>query len=136
MGTIRQLATTAVFVLVCLSTACTTLRPVAADPAGEQIRTEIRAGDTVRVVTTDGKTHSFQVTAVGASSLSGSAVRMSEGGTDAAGSRIDLPYRDIRQIEVQRINGLKTSAVVVAVVLAAAVGISTGWGSHTPGYHR
>ena len=84
----RQLATAALSVLICLSTACTTLSPVAAYPSGARIRAEIRVGETVRVVSLDGATHSFQVSALGESSLVGNAVKMSNGGTDAPGSRI------------------------------------------------
>lgn len=133
---IRPLATAAVSATICLSTACTTLSPVRVDTTGERIRAEIKAGDTVRVVTADGTTHSLRVSTVGASSLVGDSVRMWKGGTDVAGMRIELPYADLRQMDVQRVSGLKTTAIVAAVGLAAAVAIATGGGSHTPGYTR
>jgi hypothetical protein len=126
---------TAASVLIGVLTACTTLVPVAADPSGVRIRAEIKAGDTVRALTADGTAHSFLVSAVGESSLVGSAVN-AKGGTDASGSRIELPYRDIQQIEVQRTSALKTATVVATVVLVAVVAIATGGGSHTPGYNR
>ncbi len=117
---IRQFATTAGSILLCLS-ACTTLSPVAVDATGERIRTEIKAGDTVRVLTADGTTYRMQVTAVGASSLVGNPVRTSKGGPDVAGSPIDQPYRDIRQIDVQRVSSIKTTAIAVVLLLAAAL---------------
>ena len=131
----RQWATIVAAVLTCLTTACTTLSPVVADSTGARIRAEIKAGDTVRVVTADGATHRLQVSAVGESSLVGSAVRV-KGAADVPGSRIELPYGNIRQIEVERISGVKTTAVTVVVALLLAIGIATGFGSHTPGYHR
>lgn len=132
----KQLATTVVTVLVCLSTACTTLRPVAADATGDQIRAEIKAGDTVRVLAADGTSHTLEVSAVGEFSLVGTAVGTWKHSTDVVGSRIELPYRDIHQIEVQHVSGLKTTAIIVLAALAAAIAIATGGGSHTPGYNR
>jgi hypothetical protein len=131
----RHWATIVTAVLTCLATACTTLSPVVADSTGARIRAEIKAGDTVRVVTADGATHRLLVSAVGESSLAGSAVRV-KGATDVAGSRIELPYGDIRQIEVERISGVKTTATALAVALVAAIAIATGFGNHTPGYNR
>ena len=130
------IATTLVAILVCLSTACTTMRPVAADAAGEQVRRQVKVGDTVRVVTKAGARHSFQVTAVGESSLAGNAVKLSGGGSDAVGARIDVPYLDIAQIEVRRVSGLKTTGAIIGVALAVWVGAVTGWGSHAPGFKR
>lgn len=127
-----QFAATVAFVLICLSTACTTLSPVAADPTGARIRTEIKAGDTVRVHATDGASHTFQVSAVGESSLVGNAVGTWKG-TDAVGSRIELPYRDIQQLEVQHVSAVKTTALVGVVALVAAVAIITDAGTKTPG---
>lgn len=131
-----SITTTMVCVLVCFSTACTTMRPVSADGAGEQVRREVKVGDTVRVLTKAGASHSFQITAVDESSLAGNAVRLSGGGSDAVGARIDVRYQDIAQIEVQRVSGLKTASVIAAVVLVAFVAIVTGGGRHAPGFNR
>jgi hypothetical protein len=120
----RQIANSLVVALVCLCTACTTLTPVMATP--ERIRTEVRAGDTVRVLTADGATHRVKVEALGDTSLSG----------ESQGSRIEIPLRDIRQIDVERVSAGKTTALVVTVVGLAAVAIATGGGSHTAGYNR
>jgi hypothetical protein len=99
--TVRRssVATAIVVVLVCLSTACTSMLPVAADAAGEHVRLKVKVGDTVRVLTKAGASHSFRVTAVGESSLAGQAVKLSGGGSDAVGARIDVVYLDIAQIE-------------------------------------
>ena len=132
----RQLATAGVAALVCLMTGCTTMVPVAADPAGTRIRAEIKVGDTVHVLTADGATHGFQVSALAESSLAGDIVKTPQGGADVPGSRIEVPYRDIRELAVQRTSAAKTSLVVTAAVLAAGVAIATDGGSHTPGYSR
>jgi hypothetical protein len=139
--TVRKSATTSVAtvmvsVLACLSTACTTMHPVAIEAAGEQVRREVKVGDTVRVLTKAGASHSFQVTAVGESSLSGNAARLSGAGSDAVRARIEVRYPDIAQIEVQRASGLKTVGMIAGVVLVTLVGTTTGWGSHSPGFKR
>jgi hypothetical protein len=129
----KKTLTTCLVVLVCLSSACTTMRPIAADATGESIRREIKPGDTTRVITKSGPVHIFQVTVVGATSLSGNAVRTWEGVPDAVGSRIDVPYSDIAELDVKRTSGLKTTGLVVAAVLAVVV-IASGGGSHDVGY--
>jgi hypothetical protein len=80
-----QAATTLLAILVCLSTACTAIRPITADASGEQVRLELKSGDTVQVLTKSGASHSFQVT-IGATSLVGNAVKISGGGSDAVGA--------------------------------------------------
>jgi hypothetical protein len=124
LTTTRRIATPLLAALLCLSTACTTLTPVMATP--ERIRADVRAGDTVRVLTADGASHRLQVGALGETSLSG----------DAAGSHIELPFRDIRQIDVEHVSAGKTTALVAIVVLLGAVAIATDGGNHPPGYHR
>jgi len=132
----NRIATVTVSVLACLSTACTTMRPVTADAPGEQVRREVKVGDRVRVLTKAGTSHSFQVTAIGDSSLSGNAVRLSGGGSDAVGARIEVRYPEIAQIAVQRGSGLKTAGVIAGALLVVLVGTTTGWGSHSPGFKR
>ena len=90
----------------------------------------------MRVLTADGASHSVQISAVGESSLVGTAVGTWKRSTDVVGSRIELPYRDIQQLEVQHVSALKTTALVAVVALVAAVAIATGGGSHTPGFNR
>jgi len=104
--------------LGCLSTACTTMRPVTTDPTGNQIRTGLRAGDQVRVVRTDGDTLDLKVSALGSSSLSGELVRPGRTG-QAAGSHIDLPYQDIEQLAVRRLD-LGHAACLVLLAVGAA----------------
>ena len=136
MSVTRQFASTVASVLICLSAACTTLSPVAADATGARIRAEVKAGDTVRLLTADGASHSLRVSAVGESSLVGTAVGTWKHSADVVGSQIELPYRDIQQIEVQHVSALKTTALVAVVALVAAVAIASGGGSHTPGFNR
>ena len=131
----KNIATTFLAVLSCLSTACTTMRPITADTSGEQIRLALRPGDTVHVLTRSGASHSFEVTAVGATSLAGKTVKiMGVGSPEAWGAQIDIPYADIAQIDVRRVQGLKTTGVIAAVVLGAVVGIAAAQASH-PNVH-
>jgi hypothetical protein len=130
----KRILTTGLVVLVCLSTACTAMRPIAADATGDSIRREIKPGDTVRVATRGGPVHSFQVTVVGATSLGGNAVKTWAGGdADPVGSRIDVNYSDIAELDVKRASGLKTAGLVAAAVLVG-VAIASGGGSHDVGY--
>ena len=130
---LKKALTAGLIVLVGLSTACTTMRPVAADTTGDSIRREVKPGDTVRVVTKAGATHTFKVTTVGAASLAGSAVSTWERGADAVGSQIDVPYSDVAEVDVKRASGLKTAGLVAAAVLAV-VAVASGGGSHEVGY--
>lgn len=131
--TIKKTLTTCLVVLVCPFTACTTMRPIAADATGDSIRREIKPGDTVRVVTKDGPVHSFQLVVVGATSLGGNAVKMWTGAPDPVGSRIDVPYADIAELDVKRTSGLKTTGLAAVGVLVV-IAIASGGGSHGVGY--
>jgi 4-hydroxybenzoate polyprenyltransferase len=90
----------------------------------------VRATGTKSIATTflarkAGESRSFQVTAIGATSLVGNAVKVPGGGSDAVGARIDMPYAVIAQIEVRRDDGLKNLGLIAAV-LAAGVAIASG----------
>ena len=114
----RSFATAFLTVLTCLSTACTTMRPITVDSAGEQTRRELRPGDTVHVVTKGGTSHSFEITGIGAASLVGKTVKMmGVGSSDTWGSPIEIPYADIAQIEVRRVQALRTIALIAGLVL-------------------
>jgi hypothetical protein len=129
----KKTLTICLVVLVCLSTACTTMRPMAADATGDSIRREIKAGDTVRVVTKGGLVLSFQITVVGATSLGGDAVHMWKGGVDPVGSRIDVLYSEITELDVKQTSGLKTAGLIAAALLVG-VAIASGGGDHSLGY--
>lgn len=130
--TTKKTLTTCVVVLVGLA-ACTTMRPIAADATGDSIRREVKPGDTVRVVTKGGPVHRLKVTVVGATSLGGTAVKTWEGGADPVGSRIDVPYSDIAELDVKGTSGLKTAGLIAAAVLVVVV-VASGGGSHGVGY--
>ena len=136
-STIKAVSTAFVGIVFCLSSACTTTRPVTADPTGDRIRAEIKSGDTVRVRMIDGAVHSLKVTKLGDTSLSGDIVNTwSRNTADVPGAQLDLRYQDIQQIAIRHANVFATVAIVVVVVLATAVGIATGGGRHTPGFNR
>jgi hypothetical protein len=106
------------------------MRPIAADTSGEAIRATLKPGDTVRVVTQSGVTHSFEVTEVGATSLAGKTVRMwGVGSSDGWGAPIEIRYADIAHIEVRRVEGLKTAILAAVLVLAADVGVNSARGA-------
>jgi hypothetical protein len=104
--------------LICLSTACTTMRPITADTAGEQVRAQLKPGDAVRVITKNGASHTFEITAVGATSLSGKAVTIvGLSSSEPWGAPIEVPYADIAQIEVRRVQVLVTAGIIAALAV-------------------
>jgi hypothetical protein len=135
-STIKEISTALICIFFCLSSACTTMRPVSLDSSGERIRAQVKSGDTVRVLMVDGTIHSLKVTHVGDSSIAGDAVSSWKASADAVGTHLDLSYKDIQKISIRHFNVLATVAIVAVVVIAAAVGISTGGGQHSPGFNR
>ena len=134
---IKQFSTALISVLVCLSSACTTMRPVTVDSTGDQIRITVKSGNTVRVRMMDGTVHSLKITKLGDSSLSGDIVNTwQRSRMDIPGTQLELPYRDIQQISIRHVNVLATVAILSAVAIATAVGVSTGGGQHSPGFNR
>jgi hypothetical protein len=129
----KTVVTAVASLAVCLSTACTTLRTVAVEPGGQPVQSAVHVGDKVRVTTKSGATHDFQVTAIGASSLTGTSIATWGAGSDPTGSPIDVRYVDIAQLEVRRVSGLKTVGIIVAAI-AVAIGVASGGGSHQAGY--
>lgn len=126
----RSIAAPLLAVLVCLSTGCTTMRPIVADTSGDKVREALKPGDTVHVLTKSGASRSFEITEVGATSLVGTTVKMlGVGSSDKWGLPIEMPYADIAQIEVRRVQGLKTAFWVALGVIAADVAINSSSGS-------
>ncbi|HYM43202.1 MAG TPA: hypothetical protein VET46_10605 [Steroidobacteraceae bacterium] len=102
------------------------MRPIAAGTSGEKIRDALKPADTVHVLTKSGASRSFEVTEVGATSLSGKTVKMfGVGSSDGWGTPIEIPYTDVAQIEVRRVEGLKTAILTVVLAVAADVAISS-----------
>ena len=127
---IGKIATSGLALMICLSTACTTMRQITADVSGEKIRQELKPGDTVHVLTKSGANRSFDVNEVGTTSLAGKTVRMfGVGSSDTWGSPIEVPYADIAQIEVRRVEGLKTSILVAVLVIGADAAINSSRGT-------
>jgi hypothetical protein len=113
----RQFACHTLIILLSLCTACTTMQPVTVDASGSRIRSEIHAGDTVRVLTRDGSSEAFQVTAVGDTALVGT----------AAAARTEVPYQTIQELQVRRVSSSRTTWLIigaVAVIVLGAVAVS------------
>jgi hypothetical protein len=113
-------ASNTLIVLLSLCTACTTLRPVPVDAVGGQIRSQVHAGDTVQVVTSDGRNETIQVTALGDTALTGT----------AGGARIEVPYQAIQRLEVRRVDGVKTTGLILGVVALIALGAAVSAAGH------
>jgi hypothetical protein len=120
----KPISTTFLAGLICLSTACTTMRSITVDTAGEQVRAQLKPGDTVRVLTKSGASHTFEITAVGATSLDGKAVKIvGVSSSEPWGAPVEVLYADIAQIEVRRVQVLVTAGIIAAVI-AVFVGVS------------
>jgi hypothetical protein len=138
-SSIKQLVTLCLLAMLLGSTACTTLRALGPVPTGEQMRADLHHGDTVQITLVNGTVHRFKVSEVGASGVSGDVVNSWSHATDPVGSRINVPYADIQQIEVARSSAGKNALLVVVgvvVAIAIAVAVATGGGQHSPGFSR
>ena len=99
-------------------TGCTTLKPVELSP--EQLHDRIYAGevihegDSVKIITSDGKHHRFKVTAITDQSV--------------VGKEIQLPIVDIVAVETKEFSGGKTAALAGGsyIVLAAIIIVGLG----------
>jgi len=107
-------------IIILVASGCTTLKPVEMSP--EQLHDRISAGevievgDSVKIVTTDGETHKFKVSAITADGI--------------AGKGIEIPIADIVAVETREFSGGKTTALAVGsgvllYVIAAAVATAT-----------
>jgi len=120
----RHLASNALVLLLSLCAACTTMRPVPVDTVGSQIRSQVQAGDTVRVLTQDNRSETIQVTALGDTALVGT----------AAGARVEVPYQAIQRLEVRQVSGAKTTGLIIGVVAAILLGVAISGAEH-PNIH-
>ncbi|MBV8334512.1 MAG: hypothetical protein JO358_03510 [Alphaproteobacteria bacterium] len=111
---------TCLIVLVGLSTACTTMRPIPVDAVGSQIRSQVHVGDTVRVLTEDRRSETIEVAELGDTALVGT----------AAGARVEVPYQSIQRLEVRRVSGAKTTGLIIGVVVAIALGAAVSAAEH------
>ena len=100
-----------------LLAACTTMAP--ADLSPDALRQAIRGGSLVEpgaqiaAVTADGREHRFQVASVNAEAIFGEA---------AAGEAVEVAIDDIVALQLQRVDGRKTT--LLAVGLGVAVGFA------------
>jgi hypothetical protein len=110
-----------ILILILAIAGCTSMKPVAMPP--DQLHERISAGDIinegdkVKIVTTDGKTHQFTVTAVNDESIVGDA--------------IDIPITDIVTLKTKEYSGDNTAALVggssvILVLISAAAATMVG----------
>lgn len=98
----------ACLVLIAFAAGCTTMRPLEG-PDPTAFASEIEVGDKVRITRSDFSAVEFEVTNVANDGI--------------GGDGIFVPWADVQQVEIRRIDKLRTGIVVVlgAVVLAGAV---------------
>jgi len=113
-------ASNALILLLSLCAACTTMRPVPVDAVGSQIRSQVHVGDTVRVLTQDGRSETIQVAELSDTALIGT----------AAGARVEVPFQAIQRLEVRRVSGAKTTGLIIAVVAVIALGAAVSAAEH------
>jgi hypothetical protein len=108
-------------IVVCASFAlfgCMALKPLGADPT--TLRTTLKRGDQVEVVTTSGRQMQLTVDAI------------DDAGLQAGGQRI--AYNDIRSISRKQVNVGTTTMLVLGIVAAGALAAAGGGGSGGGGY--
>ena len=100
-----KLPTTVLMLLI--ASGCTTSKPIelAPEQLQERISTEdiIQVGDNVNIVTSDGVSHKFKVTAITENHI--------------LGKDIEIPIMDIIALETRAFSGGKTSLLVGGTVL-------------------
>lgn len=107
-STRNQLKPAGVAAAVALLSACTTLKPLPPGDSPGELRSQLRAGDEVRVVTTSGQRLSFRIKEVGETALLGT----------SKGEEVRLPYEQVAVAEVSRVDAGKTVKNVLLGSLA------------------
>jgi len=101
--------------LVLICAGCTTLRPIQGSPTELRQRISsgalLKPGDRVSIVTTDNKTHQFEVTGINAGVIEGKAE--------------SVPIDQMASVEKRQFSGGKTAALVGGLA-AAATHLSAG----------
>jgi hypothetical protein len=97
---------------------CMALKPLSSDPT--TLRTTLKRGDQVEVVTTSGKEMQLTVDS------------LDDSGLQASGQR--LAYSDIRSISRKQVNVGTTTMLVLGVVAAGALAAAAGGGGGGGGY--
>ena len=96
-----------IVLMLLIASGCTTSKPIelAPEQLHKRISTEdiIRVGDDVKIVTSDGISHKFKVTAITENRI--------------LGKDIDIPIMDIVALETREFSGGKTSLLVGGTVL-------------------
>jgi len=108
----RKLSMTLLSAAVALC-ACTSAQVIRTEPGS--IHAQIEKGDRVNIVTHQGDQMTFWVTEVEEDALSGVQ------GVNMDGKRYRVPFVDIRLLEAERTDPLKTGAVVAAGFLTYAL---------------
>jgi len=109
-----------VLVAILILAGCTTMKPVemTADQLHDRISTGsvLNEGDMVKIVTIDGNTHKFRISAITEASI--------------IGEDIEVPIADIVAIETKEFSGGKTALLVAGsylwVATAALAGVVVG----------
>src|SRR5262245_2411080 len=108
-------------IVLCTSLAmfgCMAMKPLSSDPT--TLRTTLKRGDHVEVVTTGGKEMQLTVDS------------LDDNGLQASGQR--LAYSDIRSISRKQVNVGTTTALVLGIVAAGALAAAGGGGGGGGGY--
>jgi hypothetical protein len=109
-------------ILACATPGCTTVA-TAPDDARETRELKIRAGDEIRIVTTNRDRLSLKVERVLDDRFVGVTVEPAAKEKRAAGTPVEVPYPEIAMIEVTRFDPGAVAGVGSAVVFTVALGV-------------
>jgi hypothetical protein len=104
-----------------LGAACTTHRAVAPVPGNASNELQVKAGDTIRVVTKYRERLTLQVTEIRSQELEGVTAKPSPHETVPAGKKAIIPYADLAMVEVTRRSPAKTAGLVAVLTIVGAV---------------
>ena len=118
--TIRSLSLTCLLAVIMAASGCKTYTPIskAGSPqfTSERVAENLKAGDTVKIITKDGKELKFKVEQIGAETISG--------------EKQSVAFQEIARLEKRKVSAGKTTALglgvlgTVAVILGAVAAAS------------
>lgn len=112
-GTIKSICLTCLLAAMLATSGCTTFKPItgAANPqlTDDLVARNIKAGDTVKIITKDGRDLKFKVDQVGAETISGENQTVS--------------FQEIAKLEKRKISAGKTTVLGLGVLGTVIVGV-------------
>ena len=116
MNQVKRIIATSIACLICtLTTACTTNKPVYADPHAS-IASQLKPGDRVRLTLINDRAKDINITEVDEVGIRGLIHKSSS--TQRKGAIVEQEWADIFSVETVKISPVKTAGAAVGIVAA------------------